>query len=191
MPVLAENADIVYLVSYFDEPEDYIRNSIAQGTMQLPKLAAEYRRQLDAIAARKLTGPTGPGKPGTPTTPSTPTTPTSPGEPLKVTATETAPGTVTVEWTPRVEAAVARDGVDLDGDKDWRDTAIGSYAFARLKPGATYTFTVTAGTQSKTAKVTVGAPKPPAPPTSTTPPAEEFVTIRVPASWVTREAPRA
>lgn len=169
MPFLAQHRDILYMASYFDEPASYIRNSIGDG--QVPLGAAEYKRQLDVIAAM-----------GTPTPPPTPT-------PLTVTAAETAPGEVTVTWTPAVQATVSRDGVDTTGSGAWTDTATGTYAFKLLRPGDQYTFTVKTATATATAKATIAGPIPDPEPEPE--PAPEMVTllVQVPKSWLTAQAP--
>lgn len=51
---LWENRDIVFSVVYFDETQDYIRSSIADG--MVPKGAAAYKAKLDAFAAQTSQG---------------------------------------------------------------------------------------------------------------------------------------
>lgn len=51
---LWENRDIVFSVVYFDETQDYIRSSIANG--MVPKGAAAYKAKLDAFAAQTSQG---------------------------------------------------------------------------------------------------------------------------------------
>ena len=158
-PLIRANLDVIYLMSYFDEPDDYIRNSIGDG--QVPLGAAEYRRQLDLTAAATVPPAEPPTEP--PAEPAEPpVTPPAETE-LTVTAEETAPGVVAVSWTPAVSATVSRDGVDIDGDGPWTDTATGTYTFKRLVAGTAYTFTVEPSIQTKTVTLTTAGESTPQP----------------------------
>lgn len=150
MPFLLKNADVLFGISYFDESDEYMSNSIGDG--QVPNGAAEYKRQLNLMAAAL-----GGSQPPTPTpVPST--------APAPVSAKPTGSDAITVYWTGTSgTVTVKRDGTDLEGTGPWTSYPTGlNHTFRRLRPGVTYTFTVT--WNGKTATTTASIPAPVTPP---------------------------
>lgn len=114
-------------------------------------------RQLAAHPSAPRTTPAPSSSSSAPTSPATSSAP-----PPTITAQPLDSEGVVVRWSSATSPgngwSVARDGVDLDGDGPWTNHLPGtarSSTFLRLRPGTTYTFTLTNKSTGEVARVSM------------------------------------